>query len=318
MAGALGLLMGAGLGVARGYAQEKVQQKHQQAATWADFLHNAAINSPGIVNTPEFQKEAKTMYGEHAPMVLGILQAKDQAQQQAAQEMKMAENTKFPDTPEAIQSEMSLIRNAMTNQSLPLQYHEAAKQHLGALQKEHDRLQTEAFQTKQKLTETPYQKAEEERGKETLKLSQQREKREAAEAADREEARKFNQTLAQAKLGLGGHLGGKGITAEKLAAQRQKFDQQFAQYRTSDPERAVAIDQAWNEYLDRLKDTGTDPKLLEKFYTGGATTESAGGVGGLLGKKTAVEKPAFKAGDRREKDGVTYERDEKGNWTPVK
>ena len=140
-----------------------------------------------------------------------------------------------------------------------------------------------------KQTPSAYQEQELGIRKQELGLATKRESREETESASRIEDRKFRQNLASARQNLSG---GKGITPDKLAAQRQKFDQQFAQYRASDPERAVAIDDAWNGYLDRLKESGTDSKMLEPFYTAGATTESAGGISGMLGSKKAVEKSA--------------------------
>ena len=69
MAGALGMLLGAGLQYASGYANEKLQQKQQQEAAAHSAMQDALANTPGFAETPEGQKALKNMVGpEYAPM----------------------------------------------------------------------------------------------------------------------------------------------------------------------------------------------------------------------------------------------------------
>lgn len=157
------MLLGAGLGIAGGYAGEKLQQKHQSEAAWHDFMSNAINQHPEIASTPEGQKQIAQIYGkEHAPIVTGFLQTAAHLKQQATDQYKMAANTKIapaynpqgaklPDSPEAIQHEIQLIQGSIDNEALPKNLHEAGKAHIEALQKEYDRLQGAQLKTSDEL-----------------------------------------------------------------------------------------------------------------------------------------------------------------------
>ena len=91
MAGALGMLLGAGLQYASGYANEKLQQKQQQEATAHSAMQDALANTPGFAETPEGQKALKNMVGpEYAPIVASALKFKHQMMQKAQQEYEGA------------------------------------------------------------------------------------------------------------------------------------------------------------------------------------------------------------------------------------
>ena len=91
MAGALGMLLGAGLQYASGYANEKLQQKQQQETAAHSAMQDALANTPGFAETPEGQKALKNMVGpEYAPIVASALKFKHQMMQKAQQEYEGA------------------------------------------------------------------------------------------------------------------------------------------------------------------------------------------------------------------------------------
>ena len=165
MAAALGLLTGMGLGAAAG----EVRQKRQQQQKHDDMLFDFYSKNPQLVaDNPDAQKFV-TKYGgkDTAQAFIGMAQHS----KAAIDHFKMAENTtiapqynpqgvKLPDTPEAIQSEMAVIRKSMADGSLPKEYHDIGKQHLDELDKQLGRIQTERSQMALKTTETPYQQQE--------------------------------------------------------------------------------------------------------------------------------------------------------------
>lgn len=353
MGAILGLLTGLGVGAATAAGQEKLQQKHQAELAWHDFMSQSLTSNPELASTPQGQKEIKSIYGEHADFVTNALSTAAAAKKSAQSDflgmfgpqggqapaggqpsqpgqapgMMAASTGAAPSAPaDPIQQQIDQLNEqvrrgrmhlASAEHNLDPSQVKIAEGMLSDWENQAKTLTNEKFQREQKLTETPYQQAELKNSQERLGIEKAHLSLAQTEAGQRQEDRVYKRKLADARLALGGVVG-KGITPEKLAVQRQKFDQQFAQYRSSDPERAVSIDEAWNSYLDNLQKTGTDPKILQPFYSGGATTESTGGLGGLLGGTKAVEKPKFKAGDQQTKDGHTYERDESGTWHLVK
>jgi hypothetical protein len=88
MAGLIGLLSGAAVGALAGHHREQQQQKQQQSTMWQNFVLQSAQQHPEIAATPEFQKEAKKLFGDHAELAITMFGQQAQAKQKAEQEFQ--------------------------------------------------------------------------------------------------------------------------------------------------------------------------------------------------------------------------------------
>jgi hypothetical protein len=88
MAGGIGLLLGAGLGIASRYSRQQAQEKAQSDLTWHEFSQNM-VSKMGSkeLNTPEGQKMVKSLLGEHADAGMMMLNARAQAREQFATQL---------------------------------------------------------------------------------------------------------------------------------------------------------------------------------------------------------------------------------------
>lgn len=108
--------------------------------------------------------------------------------------------------------------------------------------------------------------------------------------------------------------------------------QQKLQAGSLDEKTAKPVVDAYNKTVDRLSKAADDIGMdfnAEDYYVhldpgkkgyfmGIGGTKPTVEEGGDTATAAASATPTFKAGDRRTKDGVIYERDAKGNWNPVK